>query len=241
MNVLQHKALDNIQGGNIERAALWEYPTDSIYVSRYIRTLQDLTKEIKYNATRSIELYRRLKAIKHKTIQEFESKIDRIWNDQKAGTTWDMAMCHKEEPFRPHQVVEKANTVTWDGLALFVRLIAQETDSTPHWIADGTGTADTTFGDQSMGAEVARIDINELGDFSAEGTVLKFTGAFPTGVPNNTISEFGGFDADVENEGTMVYHTVIDKPEDMLAHIQNRTIIQSSHSIEFVAVENKIE
>lgn len=239
MRIINHESLEKTGAGNIERAALWDIK-DSFHVMKYIRQLQDIKREIAHCRTRYPEMYRQLKAVKHKMMSDYDGLIDRIWNDQKSGTYF----IRSGTKFEPHQVVRARNLVTWDGLAMFTGLIAQDTDESPNFMVIGTGTSEATFGDQELEIEVARIDIQILGDLSAEGTVLKFTGAFPTGIPNAVISEFGASDSGSgidEGVGVLAYRTVIENTNDMLSHIQNRTIIQSSHSIEFVAVENKIE
>lgn len=237
-NVINNITDDFVNIGCLERAALWDFPKDSIYVSRYIRQLQELTMEIKYNRTRSREMWQRLKAVKRKMISDFEAKIDRIWNDQKSGTKWDMSMS-RDTSFEPHQVVKQPNLVTWQGLTLFTEIIAQEVGVGPTHMGMGSGDSEPTFGDETLETEVARIDLMLLGDLNSDGTVIKCSGSFPTGLPDVTISEFASFDDDVA--GRMVYRTVIDNSADKLGHIQNRTIVQSSHSIELVATRNKLD
>lgn len=234
MKVIKFEGKDKAVVPGIERAALWDYPKDDIPVSRHIRQLQELEIEIRYCKTRYRDLFHKLKAVKHQIHKQYDNLIDRIWNDQKAGTFFPSG-----QPFEPHQVVKHPNLVLWDGLTVFTEMIAQETSNGPSHMALGDGTSDPSFGDQSLENEVARIPLDTLGDINSDGTVLKMTGAFPTGIPTTTVSELAAFDDDTL--GNMIYRTVIKNAEDMLAHIQNRTIVQASHSIEFTAVENELD
>lgn len=217
----------------LERACLWDIH-DWIPVHNYIRTLRDLKKEIIYCKYHGYpEEYRRLKLIKHNIMAEYEGKIDRIWNDQKCGTYF-----YKGQRFEPHQVAKVKNLVMWQGITEFTEFIAGESTDYFRYKAEGTDPTEPNFAQDSLLAEVARVDMNSEGDLNSDGIVLKDTAAFPPSVPSNVICEFAAFNQ--ATSGVMEYRTVISKVEDRLNHIQNSTIVQSSHSIVFQAVENKV-
>lgn len=218
----------------VERAVLWDYKQDSIQVRNYIRTLQDMQKEIVYCKTRYPELYRQLKYAKHVFIADYERKIDRIWNDQKCGTYF-----RSGKPFEPHQVVKHKNLIMWDGLTRFTELIALETGITFLFMAMGSGTSPPAFSDIALESEVSRVDMTVAGDLNADGIILKNSAVFPTNIPDVTISEFGALDdTDEDSPGVLEYRVVIEEPTERLGHLQGLTQIQASHSIAFIALEN---
>lgn len=230
---LKLSSKDAILLPGIERAVLWDYRQDSIPVNDYIRTLRNLEWEIRYCRNRYPEEHRRLKLIKHNMMEEYESKIDRIWNDQKAGTYF-----RNGDKFEPYQAVKVKNLVMWDGITAFTEIIAGESTDYFRYKAEGTDPTAPNFSQESLLAEVARVDMNLEGDINSDGIVLKDTAAFPPTIPTNTICEFAAFNR--ATSGTMEYRTTIERVEDRLAHVQNVTIVQSSHSIVFQAVENRI-
>lgn len=222
------KTLDKIKVPGIQRAVLWDYKNDSIPVHNYIKTLRDLEYEIRYCRERYPEEHRRLKLIKHNIMADYENKIDRIWNDQKAGTYF-----RKGEKFEPHQVVKNHNLSMWDGLTRYTELISGETSKGFVYMAGGIGTSEPNFGESGLEDEIARVDIRVSGDLNSDGIVLKSTAAFPPGVPTGSISEFGGFDD--ATVGKMEYRVVINPT---LGHTQNETFVQASHNTVFQAVKN---
>ncbi|WP_411753294.1 hypothetical protein [Serratia sp. (in: enterobacteria)] len=228
---------DNVDVSGIERAVLWDYKTDSISVINYIKTLRDLEYEIRYCRGRYPEEYRRLKLIKHNMMDDYESKIDRIWNDQKTGTYF-----RKGEKFEPHQVVNKFephaeknhNLNMWDGITGYTEFISGESTDYFRYMGAGTGTTTPTFADPSLEEEVVRVDILVSGDLNSDGIVLKSTAAFPPAIPDSDITEFASFDK--PTGGRMEYRVVIETP---LFHKKDITFVQASHSTVFQAVQNE--
>ena len=226
------KTKDTIFVPGLERAVLWDYPKDDIPVHNYIQMLNSLEWEIRYCIGRYPEERRRLKLIKHNMMADYESKIDRIWNDQKTGTYF-----RKGEKFEPHQVTKVGNLVMWDGITRFTEIISGESTSYFYFKEEGKGTSTPKFNQQALDDPVAMVDMRVDGDLNSDGIVLKDTAAFPPGIPDATISEFAAYDKEVN--GVMEYRVAIERVEDRLPHIQNSTIVQSSHSIVFQAVETK--
>lgn len=219
--------LDTILVPGIERAVLWDYKKDSIPVWQYIRELQQFRREILFTRKRYPEIHRHLKVIKHKMMEDYENKIDRIWNDQKTGTYFK-----KGDRFEPYEVVKVHNLEMWEGLTRYTELIAGESTDYFNFMAGGIGTAEPAFSDFEMEQEIVRVNLNRDGDINSDGIILKSTAAFPPGVPENNISEFGGFDQ--EENGKMEYHVVVDPP---LHQIQDITFMQASHNTVFQAVK----
>lgn len=220
---------DDIMVEGIERAVLWDYKNNSIPVSNYIKTLRDLEWEIRYCRRRYPEEHRRLKIIKHNMMEDYENKIDRIWNDQKAGTYFK-----KGEPFEPDQVVVEHNLNMWDGLTGYTEFISGESSDFFVFMGAGIGTTKPTFADPGLEDEIVRVDVRVSGDLNSDGIVLKSTAAFPPGVPENDISEFAGYDKDTG--GRIEYRVVIDPT---LHQIPDVTFIQAAHNTVFQAVENE--
>ncbi len=220
----------------ISRSALWN--ASEIPVHNYNRELQQLTKEIAYCRTRYRELYIKLKAIKHRVMEEYDSLLDRIWNDQKTGTHFK-----KGERFEPHHVTKVSNLVMWDGLTGFTELISGETTTYFYFKQAGTGTTPPTYADRILENVIATVDMRiSGGGINSDGIVLKDTATFPPGIPTNTISEFGARNRDDDDivTGKLEYRTVIERVEDRLGHIQDITEVQESHSIIFQSVSNEI-
>lgn len=167
---------------------------------------------------------------------DYESKLDRIWNDQKTGTYFK-----KGEPFEPHHVTKVPNLVMWDGLTRFTELISGE-NTTYFWFKKmGIGTTPATYNDPELENEIATADMRTDGDINSDGIVLKDTATFASGVPSNVISEFGATDTDGDEEiATLEYRVVIETLADRLSHIQDVTEVQESHSIIFQSVSNEV-
>jgi len=215
----------------LSRACLWD--AYEVPVHNYIRQLQELGQEIRYCRGRYHRLWiKNLKAVKHHIMKEYEHCIDRIWNDQKAGTYFK-----KGERFEPHQVAKYNNLVMWDGLTRFTELMAQETSLYFTYKQMGTGIIPPTYNDSDLNNLVATVDMRVDGDINSDGMVLKDTATFPPGVPSNTISEFCAKDRN-DSSGIMAYRVVIDRAEDRIGHIQSVTEVQESHSIVFQPVTN---
>lgn len=221
---------DDVKVTGIERAVLWDYKKNSVPVSNYIKTLRDLEWEIRYCKRRYPEEYRRLKLIKHNMMEEYENKIDRIWNDKKAGTYF-----RKGESFEPDEVVVQHNLNMWDGLTGYTEFISGESSNYFIFMGAGIGNTKPTFSDPGLENEIVRVDVRISGDSNSDGIVLKSTAAFPPGVPDNNISEFAGFD--MESDGRMEYRVVINPT---LHQIPEVTFIQASHNTVFQAVGNEI-
>jgi hypothetical protein len=225
-------SLNRIGYKGIETGILWDYKKDSIPVWQYIRTLQQLRYEILYTKTRYPEVYRHLKLIKSNMIKEYESKINRIWNDQRTGTFFA-----KGDRFEPYQIVSNHNLPMWDGLARFNELVSGESSMFFYFMAAGIGTTKPTFADPGLENLKIIVDMRTAGDVNADGITLKSTAAFPPSLPTESTgySEFGAMDKDSEEDSTLEYRVVINPP---LAHIQNVTFMQASHTIVLQAVLN---
>ena len=212
-----------------ERAILWDYRQDSIPVNKYIKTLQELEREIRYCKGRYPAYRLQLKAAKKKLIKDYENKTDRIYNDQRTGTYFMTG-----EPFEPHQVVIAHNLNMWDGITRYTEIISGESTSYFLFMAAGRGTGQPSFDEDKLEIEVVRADLNEAGDLNSDGIVLKSTAAFPPGVPNTDATEFAGFDK--KTAGTMEYRVVISPA---LAHRQDITFMQASHNTVFQGVSDE--
>lgn len=215
----------------VERAALWD--AYEIPVHNYNKMLTEMTQEIKYCRTRYPELHRQLWNARNKLVNDYDNNLDRIWNDQKSGTVFN-----KGERFEPHHVTKVGNLVMWEGLTAFTEIITGEIFTLFFWKAVGTGLTLPNFGNTTLEAEIDRTDMNINGGVNSDGIVLRDNALFAPGIDNFTASEFGAFDDDAG--GRLEYRVVIERVEDRLAHIQNITEIQSSHTIVLQAVENKV-
>lgn len=232
MLTLEHNFIDKVKLPGTERAALWD--AYEIPVHQYMRELRELEQEIRYCKTRYPGLYRQLKAAKSRLMYENDHKLDRIWNDQKTGTVFK-----RGEVFEPHHVTIVGNLVVWEGVTGFTEMIAGEISDFFIYKAMGKGITRPNFGNQVMELEIARVDMNiNGGGINSDGIVLRDQALFPPGVETATISEFGAFDNDAG--GRMEYHVTIEKVEDRLSHVVGLTEVQSSHTIVFQAVENKV-
>jgi hypothetical protein len=169
---------------------------------------------------------------KSRMIADYESKINRIWNDQRTGTYFE-----KGDKFEPYQIVSNHNLPMWDGLTAFNEFIAGESSDFFFFMGAGIGTTKPTFADPGLEDEKVRTDMRTSGDINADGIVLKSTAAFPTSVPTEAsgFSEFGAFDSDNELSSRMEYRVTITPA---LAHVQNVTFMQASHTIVLQAVLN---
>lgn len=228
-NKIFRSVTDKILVPGIERAVLWDYKKDSIPVWNYIRELQQLRREILYARDRYPEVWRHLKLIKHHIMEEYENKIDRIWNDQKTGTFFK-----KGDHFEPHQVVKVNNMVMWDGITGYTEFASAESTKYFLFMGAGLGTTEPSFSDPGLGIEMVRVPILEVGDINSDGIVLKSTAAFPPGVEDDDYTEFAGFDQDFQ--GRMEYRVVIDPP---LHQTQDVTFMQASHNTVFQAVKTE--
>lgn len=218
--------LDYVKVPGIERVALWDYKKDSIPVHNYLRELRQLGDEIKHCRTRYPEVYRHLKLIKHRLMEDFENKLDRIWNDQRTGTFFK-----KGDHFEPHELVKVHNLVMWDGLTGYTELAAGETTDYFIFMGAGIGITKPTFNDPGLEVEIVRVDVRIDGDLNSDGIVLKSTAAFPPGVPDNNFTEFAGFDK--ETSGRMEYRVVINPAMHQIPEV---TFMQASHNTVFQAV-----
>lgn len=223
--------LEYIKIPGVERALLWDYKKDSIPVHNYLKELRQLGDEIRHCRTRYPELYRHLKLIKHRMMEDYENKIDRIWNDQRTGTFF-----RKGDRFEPHEVRKQHNLTMWDGITGYTEFAAGESTDYFAFMGAGIGTTKPTFADPSLEVEVVRVDVRAAGDLNSDGIVLKSSAAFPPGVPDKFITEFAGFDK--ETAGRMEYRVVIDPP---LHQIPEVTFMQASHNTVFQAVEEDDE
>jgi len=221
--------LDYIKVPGVERVALWDYKKDSIPVHNYLKELRQLGDEIKHCRKRYPEIYRHLKAIKHRLMEDYENKLDRIWNDQKSGTFF-----RKGDIFEPHEIRKNHNLVMWDGLTGYTEFASGESTDYFAFMGAGIGTTEPTFADPGLENEKVRVDVRIAGDLNSDGIVLKSTAAFPPGVPENNISEFAGFDK--ETSGRMEYRVVVNPP---LHQIPEITFIQASHNTVLQAVRTE--
>lgn len=222
--------LDTVPVPGIERAVLWDYRNDSIPVWNYIRELQQFRREILYTRKRYPEIHRHLKLIKHRLMENFEQKIDRIWNDQKTGTFFK-----KGDKFEPHEVVKVNNLLMWDGLTGYTEFASGESSDYFIYMGGGVGTTEPTFDNMILEDERVRVNILREGDLNSDGIIIKSTAAFPPGVPEDDYTEFAGFDQ--EENGRMEYRVVIDPP---LHQIQDVTFMQASHNTVLQAVKTEI-
>jgi hypothetical protein len=151
----------------------------------------------------------------------FQQKLERISNDQKAGTVWDFDPSIKFEPI--NDILPIDDLVTNMGMNRFCELltntgggsiiiqVGNETGGgtlTSHnvivpqswmkFMASGTGTvaADTNKirGFQRLVAENARVSILVDGFGVASGSQIITGGKFSTNVPSATITEYGCYD-----------------------------------------------
>ena len=98
-------------------------------------------------------------------------------------------------------------------------------------MAMGTSSAPATIGQRQLGEEVARVNCDSDGALTARGNVLSQVGNFGYGVASVSISEFGGFDADVD--GNMYFRATLADP---LTHTQGSTFVSASHATAFIPV-----
>ena len=232
MSSLVSNTTEKIKVPGTGRMVLWGYKQDSVTVWDYIKKLQNLEWEIRYCRKRYPEIRRQLKRIKHNLQTEFNNNLDRIWNDQRSGTLW-----RKGERFEPHQVSIRHNLVMWDGLTRFTEIISGESTDYFDFMAMGEGESEPHFAEFALEDEVARVDMKVSGDINSDGITLKSTAAFPPGVPNADIKEFGAFDTD--GAGVMEYRVLVEG--NPLEHRQGDTFVQASHTIVLQPVENVLE
>ena len=186
-----------------DKSSLWDI-SDYTEISTFLRYIQQVNKLEKLAA-----------------LNEFESKLDRYWNDQR-GTYFKTG-----KRFEPHQVEINSNTVVNSGLILLSELMSGEEFQVPLWLASGTGTEQVSEDQEVLSVENARISVMQEGWRTSSGNSVKMGGRFDPNTPSASIAEFGSFDQIVN--GNMEWRVVLDGPP--LVHTQGSTFYMSFHTL----------
>jgi hypothetical protein len=221
--------------GNIMRAVLWgvederhlerEYKPISVNVKlrkklvKWYESFKD-QKERKTVYPVFQDRFSQISNAIHGAIYSYESKLERIWKDQKSGTTWENG-----EDFNPHTVIVEKNRTLNDGVDRYGLLISGETIKTFRYIGGGVGNAKPNAGQISLQSETFRDRVDFL---TAQGNVVKSGVTIPKGTPDNSFKEFGGTD-EATDPSTYAWRCRI-KNAPFLEHLQGITIPQVNHS-----------
>jgi len=230
--------------GNILRAALWGVEDESHLDQEYypIRTLCNIRKDIvkwyesfkiQDERIRIFPLFQKrfteLSNCIHEMIFSYESKLERLWNDSRAGTVWKDG-----SQFEPHSVIVEKNRTLNDGVDRYSMLISGETIKTFRFIACGLSNVKPNPGQWGLADEAFR----NLADYlTGNGNVVKMGMAIPKGVPTASFKEFGGCDEPTD-PSTFNWRVRI-KNAPFLEHIQGLTNPQVNHTT-YLVVEKTV-
>jgi hypothetical protein len=155
----------------------------------------------------------------------FESKLTRYHNDQ--------TLPRESEPLE--QTEPKHDLVVNAGLVRIAQLVTGKSSAYFNHFASGTGVALERPSDVRLAGENFRVSMVSSGFIEAVGTVMKFTGKFPSFLPNALITEGGVFDFGEPHSGTMLFRTLYPTTS-RIDHIQGRTFYSLMQSINQVSV-----
>lgn len=160
----------------------------------------------------------------------FEQKMERIRNDQTARFE---SSGHIMDPLQIGE--DKEDLVVNAGLVRIAQLVTGKSNVYFTFFASGTGTAIERPSDIILSAENFRVSMISSGFVEAVGTVMKFTGKFPSFVTSGTISEGGVFDNGGSNSGVMLFRTVY-PVNGRISHIAGSTFYSLMQSINQVSI-----
>jgi hypothetical protein len=186
-----------------EKASLWD-----------VRDYEQITKIIKLMQSKD-------KITRISTLKNFEYNLDRIWLDQRSGTTFN------GKRFEPQQVEISGNLVVNAGLILLSELMSGEAFEVPLWLASGTGTSEVSQDQETLDSENARNSVMAEGWRTSDGNSVKMGCRFDPNTASANISEFGSFDEVVQ--GDMEWRVLIQGQP--LSHVQGSTFYMSFHTL----------
>lgn len=152
--------------------------------------------------------------LKDEILNEFDDQVYRKWNDQRSGSKLE-----------PVEAVVIPNKKLADGIARDNLVLAGRAGLLFLFMASGTGASKPSIGQHNLDAENARADA----EIHPQGNVLKTVGRFPTTIPTDTISEFGGCD-EPQDPSTFSWRSIIEDIAQQLPHTQGVTEYTGSHS-----------
>ncbi|HEY1248037.1 MAG TPA: hypothetical protein VGE97_03515 [Nitrososphaera sp.] len=219
---LEHKSYSKLDISGLNRSALWG-------ARDYDRVRHEFAKIRRAGfmarvarAEKDVGMYNEYRTIECKLLRDWESKLDRIWNDRKTGTHFS-----KGDRIEPHELVIVANTVMWDGTRLFALFCVGLSEDFFRWFAMGDNAAQSDLSMTQLVSEVARANMDTDGIHTADGNVIKYAIQFGPGVPNTIVREFGGFND--EAAGDMCFRATL--PDDSLEQLQGDTFVTANHNI----------
>lgn len=228
-DVLCHKfvGIDEAPVVGKQLAALWSYKSDWSHVDRYYRLLQHYSKAIRSCITWNPFRAEQIQNMKNKVINDFELNFENYFQDRKSGLKWFSSGYR----FEPHDLLIQGNKVTWQGLSHFLRIASGQTSIYFDWMGIGKGTATyIPFNRQTLYNQVSRVSARQFGDVNTDGNVFKVSAPFPTSVPTDDITEYGGFTK--ITGGIMLFIAMAARA---LHQILNETFVQATHHIIFVS------
>jgi hypothetical protein len=185
----------------IEACVLWDNRNE--YAKRFY------DKTIEANVGREIAL---------KNAQYMDMQIFLRHNDQRSAA---------DPKLEPLAYAIKGNKLLKDGLDRLNLIMASRSGDFFYFYACGTGSSNASVGQTKLDSEIARVDIRRDGLLDAFGNTLFQRARFATGIPSNTIREFGACDT-AEDPSTFMWRAVLPE-EDKLEHTQNATWFSGSH------------
>ena len=192
---------DLVQTQGLEACALWDNKDE--YIKKfYDRTIE---KNVGYE-------------LAHKNSMYLDTQLFLRYNDQRSAA---------DPKIEPLQVSMVHNMLLKDGLTVLNQIMANRSGDFFYFYAAGIGSSDASVGQTKLDSEVARVDIRTDGILDAFGNVLFQRARFATGIPSNTIREFGSCNAS-EDPSIFCWRAVLPESE-KLEHVQNSTWFSGSH------------
>lgn len=224
MNI-SRRSVDTVDLLDVSVAALWD-THDREVISKEFERIRNESDKIKYYISylrkhpEDQELVKKIvensKARKSNIINNFDYKLERVYNDQTV------------DGLEPLTVIKKIDKVVNSGFTRIAELVVGESVEFFSAFACGTGNTPAYTGDTELDTELARVSIDVSGYATASGSIMKFGAYFPTGVPSASISESGIFDDPVE--GNMLLRSVYPANK-VLVHTLNSTFFTLSVAI----------
>jgi hypothetical protein len=225
-NLLNQASSETIEFFDVSTGALWD-GRDREVVSKEFERIRSESFNIKHYISwlkkhpEDKELVSKIidnaRSRKRTVIDNFENKLDRVYNDQT-----------NENGFEPLFVTKKEDKVVNTGFTRIAELVVGESVDFFNAMAAGTGSTVVYTGDTELETELARVSLDVSGYATASGSVIKYGAYFSTGVPSASISESGIFDAEVG--GDMLLRSVYPANK-IIIHTQNSTFFTLSIAI----------
>jgi hypothetical protein len=219
---------------NLIRAAQWNSKgSDQKNVINTFGVINKFSQIKKWLASRALvsgnwNAYYKHELDSYKLCFDYESKIERIWRDQRSGTKWTEKHppTSEQNKFNPHKVSIAGNKILSPSIHFIAGWHSHEIDTQFNYTASGLSGVKVYTSQSSLGNENARAKNTFV---TAYGNVVKSGALFSKLIASNTIKEFGGTNS-VSDPSIFLWRVRLKHESEWLVHEQNDLNYNAIHT-----------